>query len=124
MKQIAIAFDQFLNTVPNILTPLFPNIERGYADETISARAWRCGKESNAWERFRVVIDALFFWQKGHCFQSYLSEAERKHLPPEYSVDARSAPAATETKIQEAVLRGAQKGYELVKRDTAENETT
>jgi len=84
MKQIAIAFDQFLNTVPNILMPLFPSIEYGYADETISARAWRRSKDSEAWERFRVFIDALFFWQKGHCFQSYLNEAERRHLPSEY----------------------------------------
>ncbi len=85
MKQIAISIDQFLNTLPNLLRPLFHNIEQGYADETISARAWRRGRDSEKWDRFRIFIDALFFWQKGHCFGSYLSEAERKHLPAEYS---------------------------------------
>lgn len=30
------------------------------------------------------VNDALFFWQDAHCFESYLSEKERKQLPQEY----------------------------------------
>lgn len=30
------------------------------------------------------VTDALFFWPTDHCFQSYLSEKERKQLPREY----------------------------------------
>ena len=67
MKQIAIAIDQLLNALLG-----------GMADETLSARAHRTG---SAWEPF---IDALFFWQMGHCFQSYLSEKERKQLPQEY----------------------------------------
>lgn len=67
LKQIAIAFDQLVNTLLG-----------GMADETLSARAHRTG---SAWEPF---IDALFFWQIGHCFQSYISEKERKQLPTEY----------------------------------------
>ena len=30
------------------------------------------------------VVDKLFFWQRQHCFQSYISEFERKQLPEEY----------------------------------------
>lgn len=67
LKQVAIAIDQFFNT-----------LLCGMADETLSARAHRTG---SAWE---PVIDALFFWQDDHCFQSYLSEKERKQLPGAY----------------------------------------
>lgn len=67
LKQIAIAIDQLFNTLLG-----------GYSDETLSARAHRTG---SAWE---PVIDALFFWQEDHCFQSYLSEKERKQLPGAY----------------------------------------
>ncbi len=67
LKQIAIAFDQLANTLLG-----------GFSDETLSARAHRAG---SAWE---PVIDALFFWQIGHCFESYISEKERKQLPSEY----------------------------------------
>lgn len=71
--QFAIAFDQLANT-------LFG----GYADETLSARAWRQSKHSKRWQYLRRVIDGLFFWQSDHCFNSYLSELHRKHLPQEY----------------------------------------
>ena len=67
LKQIAIAIDQLFNAVLG-----------GFADETLSARAHRTG---SVWE---PVIDTLFFWQMGHCFQSYISEKERKQLPQEY----------------------------------------
>ena len=67
LKQIAIALDQLANALLG-----------GMADETLSARAHRTG---SSWE---PVIDALFFWQDDHCFESYLSEKERKQLPPEY----------------------------------------
>ena len=67
LKQIAIAVDQLANTLLG-----------GMADETLSARAHRTG---SVWE---PVIDALFFWQAYHCFESYLSEKERKQLPKEY----------------------------------------
>ena len=67
LKQIAIAIDQLANTLIG-----------GMADETLSARAHRTG---SAWE---PVIDALFLWQADHCFESYLSEKERKQMPQEY----------------------------------------
>ncbi len=70
LQQIAIAADQLANTLLG-----------GYADETLSARAWRLRGE-NSWHR---VIDALFFWQGNHCQQSYDSELRRKQLPGVYS---------------------------------------
>lgn len=71
--QPAIALDQLLNALLG-----------GFADETLSARAWREGKTSGGWNKFRVFIDALFFWQRQHCFNAYLAEYQRKHLPGEY----------------------------------------
>lgn len=75
----------------------------GYADETISARAYRLGSKAKArdsWDQWRVVwviADALFVWQdaliqwrtgrapeQGHCERAYNSERARLGLPPEY----------------------------------------
>ena len=67
LKQIAIAIDQLVNTLLG-----------GYADETLSARAHRT---QSPLERY---IDAMFFWQVAHCFESYISEKRRQQLPPEY----------------------------------------
>ena len=67
LKQIAIAFDQLLNALLG-----------GMADETLSARAHRTGSV------LEPLIDALFFWQVAHCFESYISEKRRQQLPPEY----------------------------------------
>lgn len=70
-KPILTAFDQFINTLCN-----------GWADETFSSRCWRWelnGKRS--WPR--KLIDALFFWDKNHCRESYKSELERLQCPPE-----------------------------------------
>lgn len=73
--QPLIAFDQFLNCLVWIRGDGF-----GMADETLSARAWRLRYRSNAWK----LIDWLFFWQDGHCKQSYESEMLRRHLPQLY----------------------------------------
>lgn len=56
--------------------------EKAFADLTLSANAFR-------WERAgvrkwpRVLIDALFWWQDGHCRESYEYEVQRRHVPPE-----------------------------------------
>lgn len=78
-KQFLIGVDQLLNTVVWIKGDGF-----GYADETLSARAWRLRKQSNAWKR----IDRLFWFDKDHCRTSYIAELRRKHLPKEYQVMA------------------------------------
>ena len=69
--QVLIALDQFVNT-------LFC----GYADETLSSRAYRHAeiKKDRRWPM--VIINALFFWQDEHCKRAYESEIERAQLPP------------------------------------------
>lgn len=74
MRQFIIALDQLANT-------LF----RGWADETISARAYRNSAQGHPrWSLIRRGIDALFFWQHSHCRGSYRMEQERLHMPPAY----------------------------------------
>lgn len=72
LLQIAIAFDQLGNTVLG-----------GWADETLSARAFRCQHRSWCWRVARRAIDTLFFWQYNHCENAYRSERERLQAPPE-----------------------------------------
>jgi hypothetical protein len=72
--QILIAFDQFLNTLLG-----------GYADETLSARAWRTEQEGKFFGKFfRPLIDTILFFDSQHCYTSYLSEKERKQYPKHY----------------------------------------
>lgn len=73
MKQIAIAFDQLCNA-----------LAFGWADETFSARCWREGKTHKGWNAARITVDTLLFFDRQHCFTSYISEFERKQLPEEY----------------------------------------
>ncbi len=74
VKQTLIAIDQFVNT-----------FFKGYADETISARAWRNRNKTKAWGFARILIDCLFFvFTRNHCKIAYESEVERKQLPKEY----------------------------------------
>lgn len=68
MKQLLIAIDQLANV-------LFGS---GWADETISAWAWRTQHPVRPW------IDRLFFWDTNHCQESWQNEKERQQLPPEY----------------------------------------
>lgn len=75
-KEVLIAFDQLANVL------FFWWLPGGcWADETISARAWRIRKDAPWLYR---VIDGLFFWSSNHCLQSYRSEQLRKQLPNEY----------------------------------------
>ncbi|AXK39610.1 pseudouridine synthase [Crenobacter cavernae] len=73
LLQIAIAVDQLLNAA----TP------GGWADETLSSRAWRL-RNRRGWGAARRAIDTLFFWQRAHCRKAFESELLRRHLPPEY----------------------------------------
>lgn len=66
LVQVIIAIDQLVNALAG-----------GWADETLSSRAYR---ESPRIEKF---INALFFWDKDHCYESYVSEQLRSQLPPE-----------------------------------------
>ena len=70
VKNVLIGVDQLLNA-----------IFCGAVDETLSSRAYRLDIERGLkWPRF--LIDALLFFDRDHCYQSYLSEIERKQLPP------------------------------------------
>lgn len=74
IKQILIAIDQLFNALTG-----------GYADETLSSRAWRLySKDKLSGRILKPLIDMLFFWQKDHCYNSYLSEVERRQLPREF----------------------------------------
>lgn len=74
--QILVALDQLVNTIAG-----------GYADETISSRAYRFKVAGHP--VLAKVINALFFWQNDHCLEAYMSEKNRSQLPP----DLRSAKA-------------------------------
>jgi len=72
MRQFLISIDQVLNTVLG-----------GWADETLSARAWRLRERSAFWKYAMHVINAIFL-DSTHCAKSYASELMRRQLPPEY----------------------------------------
>lgn len=67
VKQVLIALDQLVNSLLG-----------GFADESISARAYRC-----KWVVAERAINALFC-SNTHCQDSYESERRRMQLPPEY----------------------------------------
>lgn len=70
-----IALDQLVNAM----------FFRGWADETLSARAYRnAAKGHEKWIRVRRVIDAIFFWESCHCYWSFRNEISRQHMPPAY----------------------------------------
>lgn len=81
--QILIALDQLANATL-----------AGFADETLSARAYRndspVGKRR--WRIARRVIDALFFWEPGHCFRAFVAEIDRRQYPPSYREQERTSP--------------------------------
>lgn len=55
----------------------------GWADETVSSRAWRLREQSRLWATARRVIDGLFFFMSNHCRRAYESERLRLQDPPE-----------------------------------------
>ena len=55
LLQVLIAVDQLINTILG-----------GYADETISSRAYRMQCKNKFWKYARIIIDCIFFWQKDH----------------------------------------------------------
>ena len=74
MMQFLIALDQLINTLIG-----------GMADETLSARAHRMrSKGQRSWGWTAAVIDAIFFWEDGHCRRAWVSELERRQLPGAY----------------------------------------
>ena len=70
--QVLVAFDQLGNAILG-----------GYADETMSSRAYRYAQDEQGKRWPMIIIDHLFFWQQDHCRRAYESELERAQLPPE-----------------------------------------
>lgn len=75
-----IAFDQFINCFFWDALDGF-----GFADETLSARAWRLQKLNVRWKYFRHFIDTIFFFDTDHCYKSFIAELDRHHFPRKYS---------------------------------------
>lgn len=71
-KQVLLALDQLANAALG-----------GWADESISSRAWR-NRERGGWAHIYRGINALFFWQSNHCRGAFEAELARRHLPPEF----------------------------------------
>ena len=80
-QQLFIAADQLLNA---LIPPIDGTVS--WADETLSARAYRAHRDGKILGKlFMPAIDLLFFWQgPGHCKNAYISEFERKNFPDEY----------------------------------------
>lgn len=75
LHQAAIALDQLGNVIASCLFR-----EKAWADETLSAHAWRWHLEgTRGWPR--RVIDGILFWQEDHCRKAYESERQRAQLP-------------------------------------------
>lgn len=81
LYQLFLVLDQAANV---LLTPFHVG---AWADETMSARAWRAYRDGRAWGKWaRPAIDWLFAWQRaegGHCRRAYERERARMHCPPE-----------------------------------------
>ena len=79
--QVLVALDQLANALLS-----------GFADETLSARAYRndspVGKRR--WRIARRAIDAVFFWEPGHCFRAFKAEIDRRQYPPSYREQERA----------------------------------
>lgn len=75
LHQLAIALDQLLNVLVSCCF-----CEKAWADETLSAHAWRWQEEGTRdWPR--RVIDTVLFWQDAHCRKAYENEKSRTQLP-------------------------------------------
>lgn len=79
--QVFLALDQLVNV---LIPPLDGTV--GYADETLSARAYRAHRDGKILGKlFMRPIDLLFFWQgPGHCKNAYIKEFDRQNYPSEY----------------------------------------
>lgn len=81
MKQPLIALDQFLNCLVYIKGDGW-----GWADETLSARLYRCYLQGCLSDAPYRAVDLLFFWEDHHCYQAWVSEIERRQLPGHYAI--------------------------------------
>lgn len=53
---------------------LLNTILAGPPDETLSSRGYRAEQKERLFGKFfRPIIEGIFFWQKDHCYKSYLA---------------------------------------------------
>lgn len=74
--QILLAVDQLANALTG-----------GWADETISSRAYRNREVSAFWKIGHKLINALFFFQPNHCYEAYMSEVNGTQQSPDLRPD-------------------------------------
>lgn len=75
---------RLLNILISLDQTLIVLLTLGHAnpDWTISASAWRWEREGRPLLRYwRPVIDAAFWFDRDHCYESWRSEVERRQLP-------------------------------------------
>lgn len=77
--QLLLSLDQTFNTFISLF------IGGGWADESLSARAYR-SREHKYWNKAYKAINKIFFWQTNHCEEAYLAEKNQQQLPPRYRV--------------------------------------
>lgn len=77
LAQLFVALDQVLNV---LLTPFHSST---WADESLSARAYRAHRDGRWWGWTMVAVDTLFFWQPRHCRGAHFAEMSRRQSPPE-----------------------------------------
>ena len=75
---ILIAFDQFIFC--------FCSLGWSWPDETISSSCYRAEQKGKWYGKiFRPFIDFLFsLLEDDHCYESYMAEVKRSHLPDDY----------------------------------------
>lgn len=72
--QILISIDQLFNALLG-----------GFADETLSARAFRAEQKEKFFGKiFRPLIDIIFFFDENHCFNAYHAEVQKRQFPRDY----------------------------------------
>lgn len=73
----------YLRHIGVALTQLLCALVGGWPDESTSRYLYRLDLQGRlAGRLLRPAVDALFFWQRGHCRLSYEAERRRYQLPP------------------------------------------
>ena len=85
LKRILVSIDQFANVL----------FFAGYEDEQMSSAAYRLARDDKYWYSAipMIVINFLFFWERGHCRNSYMYELDRLDFHISMRVDDGRDPA-------------------------------
>jgi hypothetical protein len=77
VMRVLISTDQLINAITG-----------GSPDETLSSRTYRRAVLDKTpllfWKLFHRFVDGLFFWQIGHCYESYLVELQHLHSDKDF----------------------------------------